>query len=151
MENKKYQSPMIIAGEQTNLSPDDVRAIAQGAEHIVANVAGMINNLSTNSIQIMKLRSEIEKDYAKLDHELDVLMVKCKTDERIYEMSLPVLDKQFTACQNRLDKLTDKVMELITEDVSEENRARQEAFMSLIEVTNNSMNSLIAKLIPTGK
>lgn len=86
---------------------------------------------------------------AQLDHALDCLMLKAQRDLIIYEQSLPILDKQFSFCQSRLDKLMDKAMDFIGNDFSDATLARQEAMMTLIEVANTSLNLLIAKLIPS--
>ena len=50
--------------------------------------------------------------------------------------------------QNRMDRLMDRALDFISDDCSEESLSRQEAVMKLIEITNESLNKLIVKLLP---
>ena len=43
----------------------------------------------------------------------------------------------------------DRALDMLCEDVSEESLKRQEAVMNMIEMTNNSINSLVSKLLPS--
>ena len=99
-------------------------------------------------LQIKEISAQVELEQARINQAIDALMIKAQRDIHIYEKSLPVLDRQFERCQDRMDKLMDKTMELISNDLSDSSLQRQEAMMSLIEITNNSLNSLIGKLIP---
>lgn len=127
---------------------EDYKEFGRQAENIVGKVTSTIDNISCSLVKIKEMSAQVELECARMEHALDILMLKAQRDVKIYEQSLPILDKQFENCQKRMDRLMDKAMDLITSDVSAESLNRQEAMMSLIEITNNSLNSLIAKLIP---
>ena len=131
-----------------SLTVQEFSAIAHRADNIVNNVAGVVNNITATLVELRQVSAQVEIECAKLDQAIDALMIKAQRDIRIYEQSIPTLDKQFERLHDRMDKLMDKAMDLLTEDVSDNAIARQEAIMKLIEVTNGSLNSLIQKLIP---
>ena len=126
----------------------DFQEIGNCAERIVTQVSGLVNSVNSTMLQIKEISAQVELEQARINQAIDALMIKAQKDIHIYEKSLPVLDKQFERCQDRMDKLMDKTMELISNNLSDSSLQRQEAMMSLIEITNNSLNSLIGKLIP---
>lgn len=126
----------------------DFQEIAKYADTMVERVSGVIGNVSSTILQIKEISAQVELEKNRMEHAINALMLKAQRDIQIYEKSLPILDKQFERCHDRMDKLMDKSMELITNDVSETSLQRQEAMLTLIEITNNSLNSLIGKLIP---
>lgn len=126
----------------------DFQEIAKYADTMVERVSGVIGNVSSTILQIKEISAQVELEKKRMEHAINALMLKAQRDIQIYEKSLPILDKQFERCHDRMDKLMDKSMELITNDLSETSLQRQEAMLTLIEITNNSLNSLIGKLIP---
>ena len=149
MENLDIIALERICNPDTPATIEDYKELGRQAENIVGKVTATIDNVSSSIVKIKELSARVELECARMDHALDVLMLKAQRDVAIYQQSLPILDKQFESCQNRMDRLMDKAMDLITSDLSADSLNRQEAMMSLIEITNNSLNSLIAKLIPT--
>lgn len=147
MENENIYCPA-----ETNsggkLTPQEFSAIVHRADNIVNNVAGIVNNVTSTIVELRQVSAQVEIECAMLDQAIDALMIKAQRDLKIYEQSIPTLDKQFERLHDRMDKLMDKAMDLLTEDVSEIALMRQESIMKLIEVTNGSLNSLIQKLIP---
>lgn len=148
MENNYQDQNFPAQDNNRKMTISDVHELAQKADNMVNRITGAVNSISTTIYDIKKISAEVEIECARLDHALEALMVKAQRDARIYEQSIPTLDKNFERLQDRMDKLMDKAMDLIVEDMSENALAKQEAVMSLIEVTNNALNSLIQKLIP---
>lgn len=138
-----------INNPNTPVSIEDYKEIGRQAENIIGKVTSTIDNITSSVVKIREMSAQVEMECARMEHALDVLMLKAQRDVKIYEQSLPILDKQFESCQKRMDRLMDKAMDLITDDLSANSLNRQEAMMSLIELTNNSLNALISKLIPT--
>lgn len=146
LENEKALAQ--ICNPNSPVTIHDFQEIGNCAERIVTQVSGLVNSVNSTMLQIKEISAQVELEQARINQAIDALMIKAQRDIHIYEKSLPVLDKQFERCQDRMDKLMDKTMELISNDLSEGSLQRQEAMMSLIEITNNSLNSLIGKLIP---
>lgn len=146
LENEKALAQ--ICNPNSPVTIHDFQEIGNCAERIVTQVSSLVNSVNSTMLQIKEISAQVELEQARINQAIDALMIKAQRDIHIYEKSLPVLDKQFERCQDRMDKLMDKTMELISNDLSESSLQRQEAMMSLIEITNNSLNSLIGKLIP---
>lgn len=137
-----------ISNPNVPVTMHDFKEIGECAERMVTQVSGIVDNITSTVITIKEISAQVELETARMEKAIDALMIKAQRDIQIYEKSLPILDKQFERCHDRMDKLMDRSMDLITNDLSADSLNRQEAMMSLIEITNNSLNSLIAKLIP---
>lgn len=127
---------------------NDTLVLAEAAQNIVSNVTDAINNVAASMGEISRISAQVEIETKRLDHALDCLMIKAQQDITIYRESLPVLEKNFADMQSRMDRLMDRTMDMICEDISDTSLARQEMAMRMIEMTNNSLNNLIAKLLP---
>lgn len=127
---------------------NDTLVLAEAAQNIVSNVTDAINNVAASMGEISRISAQVEIETKRLDHALDCLMIKAQQDITIYRESLPVLEKNFADMQSRMDRLMDRTMDMICEDVSDTSLAKQELAMRMIEMTNNSLNNLIAKLLP---
>ena len=126
----------------------DTLVLAEAAQNIVKDVTNAINNVAATISEISRISAQVEMETKRLDHALDCLMVKAQRDITMYRDTLPLLEKNFTDMQGRMDRLMDRAMDMICEDVSDSSLARQEMAMKMIEMTNNSINNLIAKLLP---
>ena len=126
----------------------DTLVLAEAAQNIVRDVTNAINNVAATISEISRISAQVEMETKRLDHALDCLMVKAQRDITMYRDTLPLLEKNFTDMQGRMDRLMDRAMDMICEDVSDSSLARQEMAMKMIEITNNSINNLIAKLLP---
>ena len=126
----------------------DTLVLAEAAQNIVRDVTNAINNVAATISEISRISAQVELETKRLDHALDCLMVKAQRDITMYRDTLPLLEKNFTDMQGRMDRLMDRAMDMICEDVSDSSLARQEMAMKMIEMTNNSINNLIAKLLP---
>ncbi|MBD5271549.1 MAG: hypothetical protein HDR97_06115 [Bacteroides sp.] len=138
-----------IENPSTQLTMADVHALAGKAENMLGMVTNSVNNVALSATEIAKISADVEIQCKQLETAFNSFMVKAQRDIKLYEMSLPLLDKRFDNCQKTLDKLTDKALELIDEDFSDATLAKQEFLMSNIERVNDTFNSLIAKLIPS--
>ena len=127
---------------------DDTLVLAEAAQNIVNNVTSAINNVAATMSEITRMTAHVELETRRLDHALDCLMIKSQRDITIYRDTLPLLEKNFAVMQARMDRLMDRAMDMICEDVSDTSLARQEMAMRMIEMTNNSINNLVAKLLP---
>lgn len=148
METNNSNTLERIEDRNIPITMQDVTVIAEYADNMVNNISCAISNIASSAVELRRISADVELQCAQLDHAIDCLMLKVQRDIRIYEQSLPILDKQFNTCQARLDRLIDKAMDMVCEDLSEDSISRQEFVMKMIEVANSSLNSLIAKLIP---
>ena len=129
-------------------SESDTLVLAEVAQNIVNNVNSAICNVAATMSEISRISAHVELETKRLDHALDCLMIKSRHDITIYRDTLPLLEKNFADMQARMDRLMDRAMDMICEDVSDTSLVRQEMAMRMIEMTNNSINNLVAKLLP---
>lgn len=127
---------------------EDTLLLAAAAQNIVSSVTNAINNVAATMSEISRISAQVEVETKRLDHALDCLLIKSQNDITIYRESLPLLEKNFADMQSRMDKLMERTMDMICEDISDTSLTRQEMAMRMIEMTNNSINNLIAKLLP---
>lgn len=147
--HKENEKAIITVNDKTlELSPQDVRAIAERADNIISTLSHALTSFGSTAVQIKNISADVDLEFARINQELDALMIKSQRDIRIYEESLPVLDKHFTICQERMDKLMERAMDLISSDTSDGSIAKQETVLKMIETANSSLTALIAKLIP---
>lgn len=141
----------LLAVEDQNrpLQASDMMAICNATEGIVANISATINNVSATMRDISMIKARVDIETKQIEHAFNSLMVKAQKDITMYRDSLPLLEKNFSSMQARMDRLMDKAMDLICEDVSDLSLSKQEMIMNLLEMTNNTLNSLISKLLPT--
>lgn len=139
----------LIERPDYSVKKEDLMAVANVANNIVDNVATCVSNVANTAKEIAVISAQMEVETRRLDHVLDCLLVKAQNNLQIYRDTLPLLDKNFSTMQARMDRLMDRAMDLLCEDVSDESLARQEAIMKMIEMTNNSINSLVVKLMPS--
>ena len=148
IQNSSYDLRPIEDSDR-ELRKEDIMAICEATKDVVSNVAATVDNITATVREINLIKAKVELETRQLEHAFDCLMVKAQRDITIYRETLPLLDKNFESMQARMDRLMDKAMDIICEDVSDASLARQEMCMNLIEKTNNMLNNLIGKLLPS--
>ena len=126
----------------------EVQELVNTYDSMVGKITSTIEKVSTSVVEIKTLSARVELETAQIEASLDALMIKAQKDAKLYEISLPLLDKQFTLYQQRMDNLMAKAIDIIGDDFSDNGIARQEAIVKLIELTNDGLNRLMSKLIP---
>jgi hypothetical protein len=134
--------------DYTPVTLADVQTLATTCDQIMDTVSTTVGQVCTTVLEVKAITSQVEIETKRLEASLDALLIKAQRDTKLYESSLPLLDKQFTMYQQRMDKLMEKSIDMMTEDFSDEGLARNEAILKLIEMTNQGLNSLMSKLIP---
>lgn len=133
----------------TELTVQDVKELSERAGMMVKDIVNAVEDVTGTVRDLASISASVKIQCAQLEHDFDCLLLKAQKDLKLYEMSLPTLNEQLTMCQNRLDKVIDKAMDMALDDLSEQSLARQEFVMTIVETTNSSLNSLIAKLMPS--
>lgn len=137
--------------ENTNLpiSMAEINEFTDKSERIIVKISDTINSVSSTLRDIELIRAQSEVELKKLDLQFDAILARLQNNHQMYRDTLPLIDKQFTSLQARMDKLVDRALDIITEDLSEDALAKQENIMKIIENTNESLNNLIGKLLPS--
>lgn len=150
MEENRY--PMEIDSYNNNstnpVTLADVQTLADTCDSLMSKVSSTVGQVASTVIEIKSLTAQVELETARIEASLDTLLLKVQRDVKLYESSLPLLDKQFTLYQQRMDSLMGKAVDMIADDFSDTGIARHEAILKLIELTNDGLNRLMGKLIP---
>lgn len=139
---------MLLEDDDRRFDRNDLVIISDAAQNIVSQVTDTISDLSRTYKDIALISAQVEIETKRIDQALDCLMVKAKHDLQIYKDTLPLLEKNFASMHSRMDKLMDRALDMLCEDVSDASLSRQESVMKLIEITNNALNNLVEKLLP---
>lgn len=150
MKNLEQSTELNVWDNNSNdkLTVKDVQKLADTCDSMVGKITSTIEKVSTSVVQINNLSAQVELETARIEAMLDALMLKVQRDVKLYESSLPLLDKQFTLYQQRMDNLMIKAVDMMGNDFSDNGVARHEAILKLIELTNDGLNRLMSKLIP---
>lgn len=150
IQNDDYSKELSLRNINSNdkVTIKDVQQLANTCDSMIGKITSSIEKVSTSVVEIKTLSAQVEIETTKIEAYLDALIVKAQRDVKLYESSLPMLDKQFTMYQQRMDVLMSKAIEMIGDDFSDNGIARHEAVIKLIELTNDGLNRLMTKLIP---
>ena len=112
METNNSNSLERIEDRNAPITVQDVTVIAEHADNMVNNISSVVSNIASSVVELKRISADVELQCAQLNHAIDCLMIKVQRDIRIYEQSLPILEKQFSTCQARLVKIFQKTVSL---------------------------------------
>jgi CII-binding regulator of phage lambda lysogenization HflD len=114
---------------------------------MMENTMTMAHNITSDIKDITTIVSNTKLKIAELDHQLDLAILEAQKDVHLYEISLPTFERQLDRIQDRIDKYTDKILELSNEEASPNVLEKQKIFISAMESFNNQFNMMITKLM----
>jgi hypothetical protein len=114
---------------------------------MMENTMTMAHNITSDIKDITTIVSNTKLKIAELDHQLDLAILEAQKDVHLYEISLPTFERQLDRIQDRIDKYTDKILDLSNEEASPNVLEKQKIFISAMESFNNQFNTMITKLM----
>jgi phage-related minor tail protein len=114
---------------------------------MMENMMTMAHNITSDIKDITTIVSNTKLKIAELDHQLDLAILEAQKDVHLYEISLPTFERQLDRIQDRIDKYTDKILDLSNEEASPNVLEKQKIFISAMESFNNQFNTMITKLM----
>jgi ClpP class serine protease len=74
-------------------------------------------------------------------------ILEAQKNVHLYEISLPTFERQLDRIQDRIDKYTDKILDLAGEEVSPNVLEKQKILISSMETFSDQFNNMITKLM----
>lgn len=113
----------------------------------IDNSYQMIASITTSVTDMVKYTQKIKYDIAKLDHELDKFIVSSNTSLEKFKSAMPVLESQLTRISNRIDMITNVMLQNVMNAKDPESIQKHEKMMEMLTEANNSFNNMLVKLI----
>jgi hypothetical protein len=117
------------------------------ALRMIDNTMAMATNISSDIKDITTIVSSTKLKIAELDHQLDLAILEAQKNVHLYEISLPTFERQLDRIQDRIDKYTDKILDLAGEEVSPNVLEKQKILISSMETFSDQFNNMITKLM----
>ncbi len=93
-----------------------------------------------------KVSAEVELQRAQLDSQLNALLIKANLDLESKKMFVPIIGSQLDRIQDRIDKFSDKLMDMM-DDFSSEGLEKQRILLEFIEGQNDKLQQLSFNLM----
>jgi hypothetical protein len=147
MENNDFEQnnlPVEVKENKVMRSYVDNTAVAL---RMIDNTMAMATNISSDIKDITTIVSSTKLKIAELDHQLDLAILEAQKNVHLYEISLPTFERQLDRIQDRIDKYTDKILDLAGEEVSPNVLEKQKILISSMETFSDQFNNMITKLM----
>jgi hypothetical protein len=147
MENNDFEQnnlPAEVKENKVMRSYVDNTAVAL---RMIDNTMAMATNISSDIKDITTIVSSTKLKIAELDHQLDLAILEAQKNVHLYEISLPTFERQLDRIQDRIDKYTDKILDLAGEEVSPNVLEKQKILISSMETFSDQFNNMITKLM----
>jgi hypothetical protein len=147
MENNDFEQnnlPAEVRENKVMRSYVDNTAVAL---RMIDNTMAMATNISSDIKDITTIVSSTKLKIAELDHQLDLAILEAQKNVHLYEISLPTFERQLDRIQDRIDKYTDKILDLAGEEVSPNVLEKQKILISSMETFSDQFNNMITKLM----
>lgn len=97
-----------------------------------------------DTIQIV---ANVKLEISRLDHELDMYIAESNMKLERFKVAMPILEKQLTLISNRINGITDKMLENVMDASDSESIKKHEIMSEMLHDANESINNMLVKLI----
>lgn len=131
-------------GDDMPLCPEE---FGNGAMQAVDDSLQFLNNTVTSVREFAMTCQKVKLEVAKMDHDLDIFIQQSNSNLARFQSALPVLDSKLTAISERIDHITDKMLDNAMDADSEASIQRHRQMLDMLTMANESFNNMLAKLI----
>lgn len=114
--------------------------VADQTMNIVSSVSSTITDV-TNAIGNMNLEMK------RVDAQLSAFLAHTDANLQRFKAAAPMIEKQLDKASERLDKITDKLLDLTVEAETETDLKKQSLLLDALSNANEQFNGMIAKLM----
>lgn len=132
--------------EIINKAQDGVAAITSAADMMLSSL-DRINSVSSDVDDMVHTLADMRVAVKQIDAQLDAFKTATGTKLEKFKLQVPILDKQMDNISNRIDKITDKILALSDDDMSEATLHKQSLLMDALSQVNDTFNNIVMKLM----
>lgn len=121
-------------------------AINSAADRVLTSLES-ISSISTDLTDMMHTFANMQIGIKQINAELDAFKTATGAKLDKFKLQVPILDKQMDRISNRIDQITDKILALTDDDMSEQTLKKQATLMNMLSDFNDSFNNLVMRLM----
>lgn len=121
-------------------------AINSAADRVLTSLES-ISSISTDLTDMMHTFANMQIGIKQINAELDAFKTATGAKLDKFKLQVPILDKQMDRISNRIDQITDKILALTDDDMSEQTLKKQATLMNMLSNFNDSFNNLVMRLM----
>lgn len=113
----------------------------------VNNALGMASTLSGDVTQMVQIASDLKRDIALMDHQLEAFIVDKRCNLEKFKKVVPVIERQLDRVSDRMDSITMQVMNSNLGALDADNTRQRELLINMLTQQSESFNNMIVKLL----
>ena len=121
-------------------------AINSAADRVLTSLES-ISSISTDLTDMMHTFANMQIGIKQINAELDAFKTATGAKLDKFKLQVPILDKQMDRISNRIEQITDKILALTDDDMSEQTLKKQATLMNMLSNFNDSFNNLVMRLM----
>ena len=121
-------------------------AINSAADRVLTSLES-ISSISTDLTDMMHTFANMQIGIKQINAELDAFKTATGAKLDKFKLQVPILDKQMDRISNRINQITDKILALTDDDMSEQTLKKQATLMNMLSNFNDSFNNLVMRLM----
>ena len=148
-EEKEVENSQSSVPAQTNNSSSDldINKFGENAAQQIDTSLSVFNNVTSSIKECYLASKNVELEIAKMDHQLDAFIADSNNKLDRFKTAMPVLEKQLNKVSDRIDKITDQMLENVMSLDNPESIKKHEMMIDMLNKSSDSFNNLLVKLI----
>ena len=106
-----------------------------------------VNNISSNIHDMVHTLANMHVAVEQIEAELEAFKTATGAKLEKFKLQVPILDKQMDKISDRIDMITERILSLTDDDMSEETLKKQSLLMDTLSNFSVSFNNLVMKLM----
>ena len=125
---------------------DGLLAISSATDLMMTSL-DKVNNISSNINDMVHTLANMHVAVEQIEAELEAFKTATGAKLDKFKLQVPILDKQMDKISDRIDMLTDRILSLPDDDMTEETLKKQSLLMDTLSNFSVSFNNLVMKLM----
>lgn len=130
--SKNEQDGLLAISSATDLMMTSLDKV----NSITSDFNDMVHTLANMHVAVEQIEAELEAFKTATGAKLDK-----------FKLQVPILDKQMDKISNRIDMITERILSLTDDDMTEETLKKQSLLLDTLSNFSGSFNNLVMKLM----